>query len=173
MTSNFILTGPPGTGKSVLLSNAVDRHPHLRWRGFTSVSIIENNERVGWVFKDFNSSEGTLAHVDLESDVQMGRYGINLDLFASIADTELDPTQPADVYVIDEIGLISAMHPPFGVSLEACLDSKTPVLAIAREKSTEMLASIGTRPDTKVLRVEAMKLESMPYQIDEWLTERA
>ena len=172
MTSNLILIGPPGTGKSQLLANVVERHDTLHWRGFTSVSIIEDNERIGWTIAGVNSAHGTLAHIDLKSDIHMGRYGIDLNLFASIVDTELDPTQPADAYVIDEIGLISAMHPPFADLLDACLEGKTPVIAIAREKSTEMLPSLEARPDTRILRVEARHLDSIASLMDDRLRNR-
>jgi nucleoside-triphosphatase len=169
MKTNLILTGPPGTGKSALLADAVERHDTLLWRGFTSLSIIENNKRVGWTIHGINSAHGTLAHIALESDVRMGRYGIDLELFASIVDGELDPHQSADAYVIDEIGLISAMYPPFDGLLNACLDSQTPVIAIAREKSTEVLASLGSRSDTEILIVEIMIMKSSARLIDDQL----
>ena len=154
----------------MLLADALERHQHLNWRGFTSVSIIENNQRVGWAFKGIYSTEGVLAHVDLASEVQMGRYGIDLGLFGSIVDAELDETQPADIYVIDEIGLISAMHPPFAQLLEACLDSKTPEIAIAREKSPEILGALEVRPHTKIARVGAGNVDAISTQIDDWIT---
>jgi nucleoside-triphosphatase THEP1 len=134
------------------------------------MSIIENGERVGWTLKGINSVEGTLAHVSLESEIRMGRYGIDLELFASIVDAELDQNQPADAYVIDEIGLISAMYPPFDPLLNACLDSETPVIAIVREKSTEILASIEARSDMEVLRVESTKSGLASVLIDDWIS---
>ena len=169
MTSNLILTGPPGIGKSALIADVVSRHDTLRWRGFTSTSIIENNKRVGWTITGINSAHGTLAHIGLESEVRMGRYGIDLDLFASIVDEELNPHQSADAYVIDEIGLISAMYEPFEMLLNACLDSETPVIAIVRAKSIEILASIEARSDTEVLRVHTNSVDEISVRIDDWL----
>ncbi len=113
------------------------------------MSIIENGERVGWTLKGINSVEGTLAHVSLESEIRMGRYGIDLELFASIVDAELDQNQPADAYVIDEIGLISAMYPPFDPLLNACLDSETPVIAIVRENQPKYWLRLKRGPIRK------------------------
>ncbi|NQW18510.1 MAG: hypothetical protein HQ478_13585 [Chloroflexi bacterium] len=169
MTSNFILTGPPGTGKSELLSATVERHSQLRWRGFISASIIENGERVGWAFKGINSAQGVLAHVDLTSESRMGRYGIDLNLFASIVDAELDPERSADAYVIDEVGLISAMYPPFDGLFATCLDSETSVVAIVREKSTEILERYGTRSDTEIVHIDTPDIDSAMSRLKHWM----
>jgi len=133
------------------------------------MSIIENGERIGWTLKGINSIEGTLVHVNIESEIRMGRYGIDLELFASIVEVELDPNQSADAYVIDEIGFISGMHLPFDRLLDAYLDSDKPVIAIVREKSTEILASIEPLVDTEILCVHTNSVDEISVRIDDWL----
>ena len=132
------------------------------------MSIIENGERVGWTLKGINSTEGTLSRVNIESEIRMGCYDIDLELFASIVEVELNPNQSTDAYVIDEIGLISAMHLPFNGLFDTYLDSDKPVIAIVREKSTEILASIESRADTEILYVHTNSIDEISVRIDDW-----
>ena len=75
------ITGSPGIGKTTVLTKVVDI---LRERGFSvggmlSREVREDGVRVGFEILDLNSHEcGWLAHVNLKTGPQVGKYHVNL-----------------------------------------------------------------------------------------------
>jgi nucleoside-triphosphatase THEP1 len=170
--TNAALTRPPGIGKSALLATLVSGRKELHWAGFISESLIRNGDRVGWRIRSMRGGGGVLAHVEISSKIRMGRYGIDMELFARTVHSGLADLENADAIVIDEFGLISELDLKLEALFTSALDSSTPVIALAREKSHVQIQMLSDRPDTNLIYADRASLSDACVQIEQWL-ERA
>ena len=96
--------------------------------------IWEGNERKGWRLDAFDGDGGVLAHLDMQSEYRMGNYGVNIALFERLVDSQLKLDAQADIYLVDEIGIIALWSPKFVNSMTELLDSPKKVVAIVRQR---------------------------------------
>ena len=75
----LLITGPPGVGKTTVLTKTVNL---LKERGFSvggmlSREVRENGVRVGFEILDLGSQQhGWLAHVNQQSGPRVGKYRV-------------------------------------------------------------------------------------------------
>jgi len=104
----WLLTGRPGIGKTTAILRVVDflRGRNVPVGGFVSQEIREGGVRVGFKLVDVRTGrEGVLAHVNISSGPQVGKYRVNLeDLRVVAAQAILDAINNSRVIVCDEIG---------------------------------------------------------------------
>jgi len=104
----WLLTGRPGIGKTTAILRIVDflRGRNVSVGGIVSQEIREGGVRVGFKLVDVRTGrEGVLAHVNISSGPQVGKYRVNLeDLRVVAAQAILDAINNSRVIVCDEIG---------------------------------------------------------------------
>ena len=93
VSSNLLLTGPSGIGKSTLLAMIPSRLPQ--------------------------GEGGVLAHLEIESDYRLGRYGVDMQLFHRIMMPQLQVDAAVDLYLIDEVAAIASWSAQFMEALDA------------------------------------------------------
>ena len=128
--TNLLLTGPSGIGKSTLLAKIPSRVPDKTIRGTNSQVIFQRDVRVGWSLHNYEGEGGVLAHVDIESEYQLGRYGVDMELFHRIMMPQLEVDATVDLYLIDEISAIAPWSSEFMTAMDSLLDSDRFVIAI-------------------------------------------
>jgi len=144
----FFLTGPPGSGKSTVLLRCVER---LRRLGFTVGGIAtpelrNRGRRVGFNVIDLASGRRELlAGVEVSSSFRVGRYGVDLAGFESVALPALDYAQKScDVVCIDEIGRMELFSNPFKRRMEQLLRGSKPMIAVLHRRYVETYSGWGT-----------------------------
>jgi nucleoside-triphosphatase len=105
MTSNILLTGFPGCGKTTLVRHVIERLGDLRLAGFYTQELLgADGRRVGFEAIGLHSDRANLAHVRSKSKIRVGRYGVELIGFEKLISEELAADADADLFVVDEIG---------------------------------------------------------------------
>lgn len=170
--SNLLLTGPSGVGKSFLLQNVVKQLADLRCRGFISEIIVDSSMRAGWRLQGLNSEGGVLAHTDVDFSHRMGKYGVDFDLFTRTVRDELRLDVPADLFVIDEIGIISSWDPKVEALIEQVLSSTVPVVAIVREKGEGFASRVRLRNDVENRNLSLENRDRLVDEVVEWIRNR-
>jgi len=164
---NLLLTGASGIGKSTLLKEVGYRLNGREIRGFFSDTIWEGGQRMGWRLDTFAGEGGTLAHVDIQSQHNMGGFGVDMVLFDHLVDSQLQLGSETDIYLVDEIGIIAPWSTKFMSAMNALLDSSRTVVAIIRSDGGAYVRRVKDRTDVDIWEVT---LDNRGHLLDEILT---
>ncbi|MCO5596014.1 hypothetical protein L7F22_050068 [Adiantum nelumboides] len=134
----LLLTGPPGVGKTTLITRVLERlkvsHPELKVRGFCTRETREAGERTGFEIVTVDGHSGSLASslsgIGSNSWPKVGKYKVNVLDFEAVALPELEVNVPGtQLFVIDEIGKMELFSSTFFPAVWSIFNSNVPVLA--------------------------------------------
>jgi nucleoside-triphosphatase THEP1 len=129
--TNLLLAGPSGVGKSTLLKRVRLALEERRVRGFYSYALFQGGHRTGWRLDAFDESDGgILIHRAIRSGRRLGRYGLDLALLGRLVKSQMALDERVDVYLVDEIGIVSTWLKRFTLAMDALLDSRVKAVAI-------------------------------------------
>jgi len=135
---NILLTGPPGSGKTRLIQKIVEdlKKQGIAVGGLLTPEVRNGNERTGFHIVDILTGEqGLMADASFNSDVKVGRYGVNVDIIRDIGVNALTRAiNRCDIIVIDEIGKMELYSREFQDAVEQALSSDKPLIGTVGEK---------------------------------------
>ena len=142
-THVWLLTGPPGIGKSTVVTRVVYL---LRMKGHGIGGCVtkekrEGRQRVGFTINDIMSGrEAELASDSTSLGPRVGRYRVNIAGLRDVGAKSLEEAGArADVIVIDEVGPMELTSAEFRKAAEGCLLSRKPMLAVIHEQMKDPL----------------------------------
>ena len=100
----------------------------------------------------------------------MGKYGVNMALFERLVDSQLKLSDQANIYLVDEIGIIALWSPEFVTSMTELLDSHEKVVAIVRQRGDGFVQEVKDRPDVEVWEVTRENREEVRMRTLSWIT---
>jgi nucleoside-triphosphatase len=169
-TRAWLLTGPPGIGKSTVVTRTIYL---LRMQGHGIGGCLtkenrEGRERVAFTMTDLMSGrQGELASVRGSLGPRVGRYRVNIATLSEIGARSLrDAAERAEVIVIDEVGPMELTNPDFRRAAEECLDSGKPLLAIVHGQMKDpLIEKIRGMADKELIEVTLENREGLPKRI--------
>lgn len=173
MTAIWLVTGPPGVGKSTAVSRVVMKlkSAGVIVGGCTTSEKKEGGARVGFVIRDLTSGRtGELASAANRVGPRVGRYRVNLTDLAGIGAAGLEAAaNSSELIVIDEVGPMELISPEFRRGIRKCIDSGKPLLAVVHERlDDDLLNELWAKADTTFpLTVETR--EEVAEQVGELL----
>lgn len=150
MNTIWLVTGPPGVGKSTLVSRVILK---LKSRGVIIGGCTTGEKRlggirVGFEVKDLtNGTTGELASTTAKLGPRVGKYRVNLHDLASFGAKGLsDAADQSELIVVDEIGPMELVSPDFRRAVRKCIDSGKPILAVVHERlEDDLLAELRSK----------------------------
>ena len=145
MPGVWLVTGPPGVGKSTAVARVVLRlkSAGVIVGGCTTSEERSGGARVGFAVRDLTSGRtGELASVSSKFGPRVGRYRVNLTDLAGVGAAGLEAAaKVSEVIVIDEVGPMELVSPEFRRAVRKCIDSEKPILAVVHERLEDDLLS--------------------------------
>jgi len=170
MPNNILLAGRPGSGKTTLVVKLLERLEKRGFKaaGFVTEEIRRGPVRVGFEVRDLGGSRAILAHVQRKGKPRVGKYGVDVQAFESIALKALEAgKKDSDLLVVDEIGRMELFSPLFRSTMLELLDLHEPLLATVQVRDDGFTRDMISREDTVVYRLNTLEREELLEVIDE------
>ena len=175
MAKHFLLTGPPGCGKTTVLQSVLaglrEANPTVALRGFWTEEIRERGTRVGFGIETISGTAGTLARAGLPSPYRVGRYGVDLSSFEAVGVAEVEAAleevargQPI-ILAIDEIGKMELFSERFRGAVERAFSEVSHVVATIMQRSHPFADALKARADVTVIVVTPGNREELPAAV--------
>ena len=164
-----LITGKPGVGKTTLVQKIIKLMASVNMAGFCTSEIRGTGSRLGFELQGLNGGSRTLAHVEIDSQHRVGRYGVDKDSFEKFLAT-LDLLNPCvELIVIDEIGKMELFSNRFRNLVHDALNADKQVLSTIPSKGNAFTRKIKQRPDIQLVEVTHANRDRLPGAILEGL----
>lgn len=160
----FLISGRPGSGKTTAIRKVIAQLK-LPAGGFYTQEIREAGRRVGFELSTLEGQKGVLAHVKLQGQPRIGKYGVDMDVLESIGLPALRRGIEAKVLVVDEIGPMEILSRKFQEVVWEALESDVLVLGSIARRSTPFTDAIKKRGDVAVFEITLGNRNSIAEEI--------
>jgi len=168
-TKIWLVTGPPGIGKSSLVSKVIFsvRSKGHGVGGCLTKEVRKGKERVGFRLTDLLSgNDAELASVG-GLGPRVGRYRVNITNLSSVgANSLLRAAEVADFIVIDEVGPMELTSPEFRKGVKACLTAGKPMLIVLHESMKDpLITEISAQANSKLVELTLHNRDMVSAQL--------
>jgi nucleoside-triphosphatase len=170
----ILLEGRPGSGKTTLLRKLAARlqNESIGAIGFTTRELRKTGRRVGFLIESLQGNSATLASVDLEGSIRVGKYAVDLDALERIALPALRPPTDDTVVIVDELGKMELASAILTDCVQALFDGPNDIVATVHAFRHPVTDRLKQRTDVKILRVTHANRDELPDHLFSMLASR-
>lgn len=151
MKNNILITGMPKSGKTTLLKKLISDYPNRV--GFVTNEIRVDGIRTGFEIESSTGEKSTLASVDFDSDLRVGKYGVDVgNLEKTIP--EVTRFSQDDLLYLDEIGQMELCSKEFQDLVITYLNASNVFIAtFSQVYRDDFMREIIKRPDVQIVEI--------------------
>jgi nucleoside-triphosphatase len=114
MRKIVLLSGEPRVGKTTTLKKIIQMIGESNCIGFYTEEVRNEFDRIGFDCVSLDGKRQRIADVNLQSDIRMGRYGIDIVAFEDfVLQSISNSSSTSKIIIIDEIGPIQFLSTKF------------------------------------------------------------
>lgn len=169
----ILLTSMPRIGKTTAIHKIILMLGIKNCAGFYTEEIRENDERVGFRIKTLSGKTGLLSHININSEYQVSKYGVDIKTFEKLCVQELKDAINDDnkkYIIIDEIGPMQLFSNDYKQLLIKLLKSSKPIVGTIYMNSYEWLDDFKKMDGIKLIEINLDNRDGLPLQIVDMLT---
>jgi nucleoside-triphosphatase len=172
--ANLLLTGPPKTGKTTVVTRLIEV---LRARRIPAMGLVtkelrsSQGRRVGFVVQTLTGDEAVFAHEGFHTGVRVGRYAVDVSAFERVALPVMERLLISEaIGIIDEIARMELASPRFVELLGPIFERPFPLVATIHVHAHPVTDAILRRSDVEVIRVTEANRDELPQLLADGLT---
>lgn len=162
---NFLVTGPPGVGKTTFITNLADKLADYNPSGFYTREIRESGSRKGFELVSLDGETGILSHTNIDSKYRVGKYRVDVEAFEEFLERIPFFEEKVKIVVMDEIGKMELFSNKFEAVVEKLLNSSKPFIATIALKGGGFIAEVKNRSDTEVFKLNSREDQEDLYPV--------
>jgi nucleoside-triphosphatase len=156
-------------GKTTCIERLLERLEAQAFGFFTREVRLEGR-RVGFDIETLDGRRGILARDGLESPYRVGRYGVDLESFESLALPALEEgLEKGRLLIIDEIGKMELYSRAFRGLVERAFAGPNPVVATIMIGNPPFIRRLKAHPQARLIEVTRSNREAIPARVASWL----
>lgn len=153
-TSNYLVTGRPGVGKTTFIRRFAEKLSGIPVAGFYTAEIRREGKRLGFRITTFDGLDKIFAHTDFPSVHRVSRYGVNLSVLEEVIAHLHSFSLPENgVWLIDEIGKMESLSAAFRHFVEIILDQPQRVVATISLFGGGWIGEVRNRSDVRIIQL--------------------
>jgi nucleoside-triphosphatase len=173
MKSIFLLTGPPGSGKTTLIKQAVARL-EIKAGGFYTEDIKSRGVRQGFRLVTLDGETAVLSHIDIKSLHRVSKYGVDVESLDRVGVAAIErAARECQLVVIDEIGKMELLSARFREAVANIVNSGKRLLATIMLNPNPYADAIKSLPQTKLMNLTRSNHPQVMAELKDWLNTEA
>jgi nucleoside-triphosphatase len=161
----ILLTGPPRAGKTTCIERLIERL-EVHAAGFFTREVRRGGKRLGFDVESLDGRRGVLARVGLQSRWRVGRYGVDLPGFESVALPALEEGLGSGVLlVVDEIGKMELFSEDFKSLVVRALEGPSALVGTVMVGNPPFVRWIKRHRAVRLLEVTEANRDEMPTKL--------
>jgi nucleoside-triphosphatase len=166
----YLLTGPPGSGKTSLIKQAVVMMKG-RAGGFYTEEIRSRGVRQGFRLITLDGDSAILAHVDIRSRQRVSRYGVDITGLEQVGVAALRrAAEHCDLVIVDEIGKMELLSASFRETVAQLIGSGKKVLGTIMLAANPWADALKRQELVNLIGVTRANHDQVLREIQDWLT---
>jgi nucleoside-triphosphatase len=167
----YLLTGPPGTGKTSLIIQVASGMKG-RAGGFYTEEIRSQGVRQGFRLVTLEGQSAVLSHTNFKSPYRVGKYGVDVDSLDRVGVAALNQaSREGELVVVDEIGKMELLSVKFREAVENILKSGKRLLGTIMLSPHPYADAIKRQPQVHLVTVTRDNHQPVLAELREWLTQ--
>jgi len=169
MKQAYLLTGPPGVGKTTLIKEAITAIEQ-RAGGFYTREMRSQGVRQGFEIVTLDGASAILASIDFHGPCRVSKYGVMADNLDNVGVAALRrATKECAIVVVDEIGKMELFSPAFREAVLEALDSGKKLLGTIMLAPHPWANRIKQDPRVEVVMVSRANHQQVAQELLAWL----
>jgi nucleoside-triphosphatase len=167
--SLWLLTGPPGVGKTTALRRVCDALAGWPLRGFWTEEVRVAGVRQRFRLVTFDGEQHTIADVRRPGPPRVGKYGVDVGAIDAVSRRVLVPDPNVRLFVVDEIGKMECLSHGFVDTLRTLLAQRRPLLATVALRGEGLIEDVKRDPCARLVHLTRDNRDRVPAEIAQML----